>query len=109
MLAIVSSPCIPLLALDAGRRPAWAVSSDMAPTNWKSHGFADMFPSDSSRLGEDLPQFPRLTHGDRNSGLLQDTTIEMMMSQIPRDAPNNHIMGTLEYNRRNGFKFFCML
>ncbi|KAJ9397772.1 hypothetical protein DTO282F9_5292 [Paecilomyces variotii] len=58
----------------------------------------------ASGPGEDLPQFPRPTHGDRNSGLLPYTTIETMISRIPRDAPDHDVMGALERGRRNGFK-----
>ncbi|GAD91581.1 C-5 cytosine methyltransferase DmtA [Paecilomyces variotii No. 5] len=59
----------------------------------------------ASGPGEDLPRFPRPTHGEGDDpGLLPYTTIETMISGIPNDAPDHDVLGALERGRRSGFK-----
>ncbi|KAL1886839.1 hypothetical protein Plec18167_000774 [Paecilomyces lecythidis] len=58
----------------------------------------------ASGPGEELPRFPRPTHGEGDPDLLPYTTIETMISGIPRDAPDHDVLGALERGRRRGFK-----
>jgi DNA (cytosine-5)-methyltransferase 1 len=49
-----------------------------------------------------LPPFPKPTHGPPGSGLLPYRTVRMCISNIPPEAPDHDVQGTLSRGLRMG-------